>query len=563
MTHRTMLLPAACIALAIAMSLPGLPGSGGKEPPVGQNGPQFDQTWMEVTYDFPPTWGMREPLLITYQGALFLFLEGRLTTNPPDKGYLGGIFYRTMTERVDPVTHRSSLAWGPINHLTETPPPRYIDHANQKIAGAVYKDRLYIFWQSVDSNRTGTEVSNIVMTVYNGTGWSPLEIVSTGAGYTGLGTQPQAIVYDDRLWVIWTRQLNETANSRDIVIRDFDGTEWSGAQVLSRFPAEDTFNEWPALGVYGGRLYAAWQEEIIQQVINHVVAVYDPAAGWSAPQALGTSPVGIINLISQPAFATYVNRLTGLEELALVYITRGEGTAHATRLDTDVLLQAYDGTRWRSIEVSLRDDAEDDQGVSGGSPTVIRYDDRAYIMWASRDPGTAPGSDYDIVVRVWDGATLGGVRILSHIADRDVPVSIDSEPWNLGTDDWPRFGTYNGRLYATWKTLDNTTTVRDNGAVGEPWSMLLRVVEDTDRDGDLVPDLEDHCPADPSDWEDTDRDGTCDHHDDTPTGGNLPRWHTGENVATVSVVWWIVGALLLLAVLAAIWAFLGGIGKPG
>ncbi len=146
---------------------------------------------------------------------------------------------------------------------------------------------LFLFWQYTNSTP-----NLIVQSVFDGSSWStPTEL--------GAGQQPTATLYNDDIYVLWTRDGN-------LVYRVFDSTNssWSEERGLMLpfliNPQPTPFN--PLITVHDDLLYVAYESASLGQIYLHTFN----GSSWSSAYALEN---GAELAPSHPALASYQGSL--------------------------------------------------------------------------------------------------------------------------------------------------------------------------------------------------------------------------------------------------------------
>ena len=134
-------------------------------------------------------------------------------------------------------------AWGPWVELSE-PGNVYADGSSTLIE---YDGYLHAIWRRGDTMATSGGHNEIVYRRYDGSTWSPAQIIS-GPLSRGINTFLQAEVFDGRLFVVWKTSDPQTATIEpngkdvDIVYRSFDGSSWSTIREITY--ANNTMEDW-------------------------------------------------------------------------------------------------------------------------------------------------------------------------------------------------------------------------------------------------------------------------------------------------------------------------------
>jgi len=124
---------------------------------------------------------------------------------------------------------------------------------------AVYSGKLYIAWQAPG---TAPQFTNIDVTSWDGHQIDDHQSVTPKSHANN--EHPSAKVFREALYVAWnSNDLNFTQGSNDnIAIAYFNGNEWSAPEQVSPFSMVGeyaTVNRFPLLESYHGGLYAIWE----------------------------------------------------------------------------------------------------------------------------------------------------------------------------------------------------------------------------------------------------------------------------------------------------------------
>lgn len=443
-------------------------------------------------------------------GQLYISWQGKVART--DGGSRGAIFFRTF----DDSGRFQNATWAPIMTLTptENSGDRY-GHANDYPRMINYSGKAYVLWESEDDSQKppprNTTLTEILMKGFDGRNWSEMMFVSDAPpnGSEVRCYHVAAGVFQDKLYAAFMRVIGTRA---EIVVRTYDGLSFGPETVVS-VPSNSTRCDWPSFQTFKGSLYLTWEANDADAAQTVIYLSSNPGSGWSAPLPIYTVPVGGFK-DAFPKLVDLWNPATGQDELWAVWRTvDGEGAIYRGPGDLDIIMRRVDGAELGPyISISPPGDHGDDN-----RPNAVALNGKIYILWQTKDKLTADGGeDYDIVMRTYDGQNLSPVRQLSRLGDRCESVIIDTEPHNLGDDEFPSVATYRGRLFALYETYDNVTGIPDAAPGLNTRSIIMRLAEDADSDGDGYPDSSDAFPYDPKEWKDSDGDMVGDNSDYRP-----------------------------------------------
>ena len=529
------------------------PSSIGWTVPLGLESPERDShervpAFKVVTLD----WSGIEPSetsAIEMNGKLYIAWQGK-TPRPDGNGSRGAIFFRTF----DDSGPFQNASWGPIVNLTPTERSGDLyGHANDYPKLVNFSNKAYVFWESEDDSQKppprNTTLHEILMKSYDGSSWSQVAFASEPATNDTEWRcfHPGAGALGDRLHVAYTRVIGTRS---EIVVRWFDGSAFGPESVVS-LPSNTTRCDWPFFANYKGSLYLTWEanDPLTAQTVVYVSS--NSGSGWSDPRAVSIIPVENFK-DAFPKLAQFNDPATGLDELwAVLRTVDGEGATYRGPADQDITMRRIDGTGLGPyFQVSPPRDQEDDN-----RPNALAIDGRLYVVWMTKDELTSDGQDYDIVMRSFDGQNLSPVSSLSMPGDRCESVILDTEPHNLGDDEFPSLASYRGRLFALYETYDNVTGIPDAAPGVNTRSIVMRLAVDTDSDNDGYPDSSDAFPYDPKEWKDSDGDQVGDNSDYRPHDPDIQyesqvpkpvEDRTGEYIITVVIIVLLAAALSLL-----------------
>jgi len=450
-----------------------------------------------------------ETSAIEINGKLCIAWQGK-NARPDGNGSRGAIFFRTL----DDSGLRQNASWGPIFNLTPTDDSRdRYGHANDYPCIVNYSGSAYVLWESEDETQKpaprNSTLHDILMKKFDGSAWSDVMFFNEPAPADSEVRcfRPGAATFRGQLFAAWLRANGSTG---DIVVRAYDGL--FGPETVMPNPSNSTRCDWPFLQVYKDVLYLVWEANDVSGARSLVLMSSNTGAGWSEPRQLYDVPVANFKDLS-PKLAVYQNPVSGQEELWAAWRTvDGEGATWREPGDQDVVIRRVDGTSLGpNIQVSPAIDRGDDT-----RPNLIALRDKLYVVWETSDDSTKDGADYDIVMRSYDGLKLSAVIPVSPPGDRCESVVIDTEPHNLGDDEFPSVTVYRNRLFVLYQTYDNVTGMPDPVPNENLRCIILKLSVDTDSDGDGYPDSSDAFPYDLAEWKDSDDDGVGDNSDYRP-----------------------------------------------
>lgn len=164
-------------------------------------------------------------------------------------------------------------------------------------------------------------------------------------------------------------------------------------------------------------------------------------------------------------------------ELYVIWATWGD--EFSTGTDWDIVYRTYDGNSWSSIqELTSPTDTGNDARPYG---TV--YNDELYIIWATNDPSISDGTDWDIVIRSFNGSDWSSITEVTLTGDNGGGL----------IDYYPQIEVYNGNLYAIWMSEDDSiTNGTDEDIVvrsydGISWGAIEELTLTPNTDTDLIP----------------------------------------------------------------------------
>ena len=541
-----MILSSTLASAVLAWPVPlGLESKG--RDPVHERAP----TYKVVTSD----WAGVEPSETTaYEknGKLYICWQGK-NARPDGNGTRGAIFFRTY----DDSGPTGNATWGPIFNLTDTNRSEdHFGHFNDYPKMVEYRGKAYVVFQSEDHTQKAaprnTTLLDILIKSFDGQKWSDMSFVNepSPGGTDWNCLHPGAAVFRDQLYVAYNRVIGGRS---EIVARNYDGQ--FGAEEVVSYVSNSTQCDWPFFTVFKDTLYLAWEANDADAANTIIYMASNTGGGWGNPQPIYTIPVmGYKDAF--PRLVGYQNPVTANDELYAVWRTvDGEGATYKGLGDQDILMRRVDGgPSGPYYTVSPASDSGDDN-----RPNAIVLANTLYLVWQTADESIKDGSDWDIVMRSFDGRNLSPVSLLSMPGDRCESVVLDTEPHNLGDDEFPSVATYGGRLFVLYETYDNVTGIPDKEPKFNTRSIVMKLAVDVDSDGDGYPDSSDAFPYDPKEWLDSDRDGVGDNSDARPLDPDIQVEPPVPKVETnTTFTYAIAGVIILLVVMAVVMAAFGG-----
>jgi hypothetical protein len=528
-------------------SWPVPPGLESKQRDSYENVPTFKV----VTKDWTAAKEASETSAIEMDGKLYIAWQGK-SPRPDGNGSRGAIYFRIF----DDSGPFQNASWGPIFKLTPTDGSgdRY-GHANDYPKIVNFSGKAHVLWESEDDSQKpaprNSTMDDILMKSFDGEKWSDVkfmnDVLPNGTEYRCYHVG--ASVFQGKLYAAWMRVIDAHA---EIVVRSYDGTAMSPETVVS-IPSNSTRCDWPNFGQFKGSLYLIWEANDADAARTIIYIASNSGGGWSAPRPVYTIPImGYKDTF--PKLLDYQNPATGQDELWAVWRTvDGEGVVFKGSGDQDIVMRRVDGAELGPyVSISPAADTDDDT-----RPNAAVLDGRIYVVWQTKDKRTADGGgDYDIVMRSYDGLNLSPVSSLSRLGDRCESVTIDTEPHNLGDDEFPSVATYRGRLFSLYETYDNVTGMDDVEPGLNDRAIILKLAEDADSDDDSYPDSSDAFPYNANEWKDSDGDWVGDNEDFRPFNpdiqyrSQLPEPKNNDQSVHVMVI--IIAVLAALAVVLVI-----------
>jgi len=450
-----------------------------------------------------------ETSAVEMNGKLFITWQGK-NYRQDGNGSRGAIFFRIF----DDSGTRQNASWGPIFNLTDTTNSgdRY-GHANDYPCIVNYSGTAYVLWESEDETQKpaprNSTLHDILMKKFDGTRWSDVMFFNEPAPADSevRSFRPRAASFNNQLFAAW---LRANGSLGEIVVRAYDGE--FGPETVVSVPSTTARCDWPFLMVFKDQLYLVWEMNDPAAARSYVMMSVYSGASWSTPRVIYEVPVNNFKDLN-PKLAIYNNPVSGKEELWAAWRTvDGEGATWREPGDQDIVMRQVDGTTLGPyVQVSPASDRLDDT-----RPNLIALGQTLYIVWETNDDSTSDGADYDIVMRSFDGQRLSPVTSISPPGDRCESVVIDTEPHNLGDDEFPSVSLYRNRLFVLYQTYDDITGMPDVAPGENLRAIIMKLAVDADTDIDGYLDSSDAFPNDALDWKDSDGDDVGDNSDYRP-----------------------------------------------
>lgn len=230
--------------------------------------------------------------------------------------------------------------------------------------------------------------------------------------------------YDDKLYVLWETTERKKGGSM-IFVSSMRDESWGGIRTVAG--SEDgIIDTQPAVAVFDNGLYLAWQAA--QGDDTEIMCKVLELGDWtSCGEISGPDDYG---LDTKPYLAVHKGRLWA------TWVTRSSVTGKDPG-GGDIVARSFNGQDWSDeIHVVSPTPANgmDDQ------PRLISYNDKLVVAWQTRDDDISTGTDYDIVLREYDGAGWGDIQeVTAPDGDQDDDTEV-------------KMAVYNGLLYFVWQS---------------------------------------------------------------------------------------------------------------
>ncbi len=382
--------------------------------------------------------GVHTPWASVYKGKLYVSMEA-VETSIKDDDAQGDydILLRTFDGSFwDPPLDQPARVISERND---------INISDTECRSIVFRDMLYFIWDQVPVDKEAgyqplANMRQIVYRTFDGANWGPITLAASEN--SSVFSVPSVAVYNDAIWVSFQTNSSEQADT-DIAVTRFDGSAWSPLQIVNRaVPGSPVKrqNMNSHLEVFDGRLWCVWQstDAISKNGVDYDILISrtDGVSGWAAPSEVHPSsdsdPLGTTSQDITPDLEQYEGRL---------YVS---WASNSTRINDggeeyDIMLRSYDGSSWGNISLVS---PYGDNGTIGGdhnvgddnTPFLRTWKGSLYCTWITYDQGGIghKGGNPSVIVRRVLGPAAPGPT------DGELPVesgTVQAEqqfPWAVG-----------------------------------------------------------------------------------------------------------------------------------
>jgi len=382
-----------------------------------------------------------------------------------------------------------SAQWGPLGHTT-----RFSDgsaSASVTLGPGAHYDLSF-------DVPTNAEIINATITMSGDPVpyWAQ-QYPLTDAGWSEAEEGPYLISFAGLLWAAWSSSdpaLIKGGFDLDVVVRSYDGGNWSAVTDVSEFPGDIDPDREVIMTVYRNELWVIWSHGDDQGTTGLTDLLYSRFNGftWSAIGHISPDPTDGINTYESAII--HQGRLWFLWKTTDTAISAGNSGAVK---DLDIVVRSYDGaTDTWDATYELTDPSN---VYLDWISDVKSFGGKLYVVWEASywnlsrvyTIGNFPQHS-DIKMRVWDGIAWGPEQMMSQQAD-------DSEGVNV-EDQSPRLAIYNNpvsglqELYLIWMR----GCLQENGCSpdydiayrtfnGAAWSLTGYITDPADTDQDMFP----------------------------------------------------------------------------
>lgn len=247
----------------------------------------WDQVPVDKEAGNQPLANMRQIMYRTFDGASWgpitvAAFENTSVFSVPSVAVYGDALYVSFqtnsTEAADvdiAVTRFDGSTWSPLQIVNRAVPGSSVKRQNMNSHLDVFNGRLWCVWQTTDAiSKNGIDYDILISSTDGVSGWTPAKEVNPSSDSDALGTTAQDITpdleaLDGRLYVSWASngtRINDGGEEYDIMLRSYDGANWSGITLVSPYGDNGTIggdhnvgdDNMPFLRSWNGSLYCTW-----------------------------------------------------------------------------------------------------------------------------------------------------------------------------------------------------------------------------------------------------------------------------------------------------------------
>jgi hypothetical protein len=349
--------------------------------------------------------------------------------------------------------------WGPYIELSP-PADTFQDDAVNLV---VYKDKLYAVWSASVDLDFFSDDDLVMRWSDDGDNWSPMKKVSPVLRQ-GMNDWPALQVYKDKLYIIWktTDSTISDGDDMDIVYRWWDGSSFGPIEELTA--GDGGRLDWAYdTTVYNDRLWVVWEKDISSGLfgyeVNILIRSYD-GVSWSNTKDLTGADDTVKDEI--PRIYVWSNPVKKRDELYVIW-GRGEGSWDGSG-DIDIVIRVFDGTTWSEMQELSQPGIR----VQNMGHQLIGYEDRLYAIWIHGNKAEIIDQNDnlivykiwgDIMIRSFDGYDWSSIKELTPTGQTDEASD-------------PEICVYDGKLYASWSFPND----KSSGS-GQHWDIIFRNID--------------------------------------------------------------------------------------
>jgi len=279
------------------------------------------------------------------------------------------------------------------------------EHYSHEGTAVRFNDLVYFVFASDDQNFTTGVDHDIAIRWYDPVGdeWGPITEVTPND--EGQDREPRAAVLDGRLVIAW--RTNDPSKAPgpadDIVLRTYDGAAFSDIVPVS-IDEEDTMDARMDLAVIDDKVCMVWEWnnrtnnpsdwDVLYREWNGTGFTAEPISLAPDPQRVSKLPR--IATVDGSPFVVWESRPP-----------TGQPGSVGIRGCT-----VEDGRPGELVHITRPGSAAENV-----QPDVVSAGGKAYVLWSSFDDSLTHGPDSDIVMREYDGETMGDIIEVSHPRD--------------------------------------------------------------------------------------------------------------------------------------------------